>query len=306
MKDFKALGAKAAVEDNKDMTKASKGGGDYAPPAAGFCLLRLAGYFEIGKQKGTYLGKPTLKDMVQIVFEVSGPKHPPHVAEDGTKTPIRITIEENYSLNEKAKFFKLFQRMNYKGEAQHMVQMMGEAFKANLLHRKYAKRGEDRSKPETWTGCAVELWDKTQATWTIEPPRVPMMDENGMPTGEERVLPVTPLLTTPKAFLWNHSDLDDWNSLFIDGQYDEKKNEKGEVIMAAKSKNVIQNIIKQAANFSASPIYALIAAAGGNLDIPDAETADVAGDDADDTPVVPAQAAVPQGADADDALNAVV
>lgn len=299
MKDFKALGAKAAAEDNRDMTKATAGGGDYTPPAAGFCLLRLVGYYEIGKQAGTYMGKPTLKDMVQLTFEVSGPKHPPHIAEDGTKTPIRITIEENYSMNEKARFFILFQRMNYKGDSNHMVQLMNEPYKGRIVHREYKRRD---GKP----GIAVELWDKVNKTWTIEPPRVDVMDENGMPTGEMRVLTVPPALTTPKAFLWNHSDLDDWNGLFIDGEYPERKDDKGVVIAPAKSKNVIQNTIKRAANFKDSPIYAIIAAIGGNLDIPDAEVPDVGSDDDAATPVAPAPVAVPEGAAADDALNGVI
>lgn len=302
-KDYKALGALAAEQDNKDMTKAQQGGGDYEPPAAGFCLLRLVGYFEIGKQAGTFQGKPTLKDEVQIVFEISGPKHPPTVKEDGTKVPHRITITENYSLNEKARFFKLFQRMNYKGEAQHMVQMMGDPFKGNIIHRTYKGRdGKDR--------IAVELWDKVNGTWTIEPPRMPVVDENMMPTGEMKVLTVAPAITELKAFLWNHSDLADWNALFIDGSYPERKNDKGEVIAAAKSKNVLQETIKRAANFKASPIYALIAAAGGNLDIPDAETAGGEQDEEAGESVAvantPAQVVVPEGAAADDALNGVL
>lgn len=302
MKDFKALGAIAAEQDNRDMTKAQAGGGDYEPPKAGFCLLRLVGYFEIGKQAGTYQGKPTLKDMVQIVLEVSGPNHPPTIKEDGTKVPHRITIEENYSLNEKARFFKLFQRMNYKGEAQHMVQLMGEPFKGSIIHRAYKGRdGKER--------IAVELWDKVNGTWTIEPPRFQPVDAMGMPTGDMQVIKVEPAITELKAFLWNHSDLADWSSLFIEGEYPERKNDKGEVVAKARSKNVIQNKIKSAANFAQSPIYALIAAAGGNLDIPEVDAIPEQDEEAGEaaaTPAVPEVVKVPEGEAADDALNGVI
>lgn len=308
MKDYNALGAKVALESNADMTKAQTGGGgDYTPPAAGFCLLRLVGYFEIGKHAGTYLGKPTLKDYVQLVFEVSGPKHPPTELPDGTKVPHRITIEETYSLNEKARFFKLFQRMNYAGDKVHMVQLMGAAFKAIIIHRKYKKRGETDANA---SGIAVELYDKKAGTFTIEPPRVEKIDDaTGMPTGEYRTLQVPEPITPLKAFLWDHSDMDDWNALFIDGEYPERKDDKGVVTAKAKSKNVLQNKIKSATNFKASPIYALIASAGGNLDIPDAEDMS---DDATDPDVVTdvvekvKAVAVPEGAAADDALNGVV
>lgn len=309
--DFNAMGAKAAAE-GKDMTKAQKGGGDYAPPKAGFVLLRMCGYFEIGKQKGSFQGKPTVKDMVQIVFELSGPNHPPIETEAGEKVPMRLTIEESLSLNEKARFFKLFGRMNYAGKATHMVQLMGEGYKAKIIHRMYAKKGEDKSKPETWTGIAAELYDKAAGSYTIEPPRreVIDMDESSpsyqMPTGQYAAIPVPAMLTSPKAFLWDYSPIEHWEALFIDGEYPERKDEKtGKVIAPAKSKNVIQNTIKNAVNFKGSRIYAAIAEKGGNLDIPDSESFssddEAGGDDNPATGAAPVH--TPVGADADAALN---
>jgi hypothetical protein len=298
---YKAMGAKAATE-GADMTKATAGGGgDYTPPAAGPCGLRLVGYFEIGKQKGTYQGKPTVKDYVQLVFELSGPKHPPVVNDDETKRPLRITIEESLSLNEKAHFFKLFNRMNYAGKASHMVELLGESYLGTVIHRAYKGRdGKER--------IAVELYDKKEGSYTIRPPRRAVIDEDsGMETGDFKIVNVAPALTALRAFLWNYSDLDDWNALFIDGEYPERKDDKGVVTAKAKSKNVLQNTIKQAVNFQGSPVHTLLAAMGGNIDIPDAEAGrEDRDDDNEDAPAKPAQAAaVPQGADADDALNGV-
>ena len=306
-KDFKALGALAVASSGKDMTKAQAGGGDFEHPKEGFCLLRLVGYFEIGKQKGTYQGKPTLKDKVQLAFEVSGPNHQPRIAEDGTKYPIRITVEETFSLSEKARFFKLFRTMNYKGEAQHMVQLLGEPFKARIIHRKFKRRQDTEASGPT--GIAVELYDKNAGAFTIAPPRTEIIDnDTGMPTGEIKVLQVPAAITPLKAFLWDHSDLDDWNAMFIEGEYPERRDDKGVVTAPAKSKNILQNTIKGAANFKGSPIYNLIAAAGGNLDLPAPE--DMTGDEVEDeAPATPAKVEpvkVPEGAEADDALNAVV
>jgi hypothetical protein len=56
--------------------------------------------------------------------------------------------------------------------------------------------------------------------------------------------------------------------LFIEGEYPERKDDKGNVTAPAKSKNVFQNTIKNAVNFRGSPIYTLLAANGQSLDIP--------------------------------------
>lgn len=310
---YKAMGAQAAAE-GVDMTKAKAGGGkDFDAPAAGPTTVRLVGYVEVGKQKGSFKGAPTIKEKVWLTFELCGAKHPPHELDDGSKVPQRITIEENLSLNGKARFFKLFNRMNYAGGATHMVQLLGEAWKATVIHRKYAKRGEDKMKPETWTGIAAELYDKATESYTIAPPRAAIIDpDSGEETGEFQVIKVRPALTEPKGFLWNYSDLEDWNKLYIEGEYPERKDDKGNVTAPAKSKNVYQNAIKLATNFKDSPIYAILAAKGEKLDLPDPESGKLEGadDEGDDLPVPGREEAkakpVPTGAAADDALNGVV
>ena len=299
---YAALGARAVAE-GKDMTKAvTGGGGDYAPPAAGLCWLRFVAYVELGKQPGTFQGKPTVKDEVQLVFELSGVKHPPTITDGGEKIPHRVTITIPLSLNEKAHFFKLFGRMNYAGDAQHMVQLLGRPYKGKIVHRTYKGRdGKDR--------ISAELFDKASGSFTIEPPRYDVVDDEGEVL-ETKVKVVDPAITPVKAFLWEYSDLVDWANLFIPGEYPERKDEKtGLVTAPAKSKNVLQNNIKRAVNFKGSPVYNLIAAANGNLDIPDAEVPD----DGEASAATEAAAAVakaaavptPVGAAADDALNGI-
>lgn len=300
--DFKKLGAEVAAK-GVDMTKPTTGGGgDYEPPAAGPTRVRFVGYVELGKQKVKSMGKEQIKDRVQLVFELSGPKHPPRELDDGTKIPHRITVTENLSLNEKANFFKLFQRMNYAGKATHIVQLLGEAYKATVVHRTFkGSDGKDR--------IAAELRSKDSG-YTIEPPRFEKVDpETQEPTGEFGVLKVDPAISELRCFLWAHADKDQWDSLYIDGQYDEVKDDDGNVVRPARSKNVFQDAIRRAENFKGSPIYTILAEAGGSLDIPDAE--DPSEEDEDEQPAKPAKPAkpaakpVPQGADADDVLNGV-
>jgi hypothetical protein len=277
--DFKALGARAAAE-GKDMTKPTQGGGDFEPPAAGYCRLRFIGYVECGQQKGTYLGKPTLKAQVRMFFEVSGPKHPVRISEDGTRYPAWVVeVKETLSLNEKANFFKLFTRMNYAGAATHMAQLLGESYLGMLYHRTYTGRD---GKPHV----AIDLNNKADG-YSIRPPRK-TDDETGEISQVIVDAPISPI----RCFLWDYADKAQWDSLFIDGEHAERKNEKGEVTLAAKSKNVLQALVAGAANFNGSPAHALAAAAGTKLDIPDSEDgadAPVEGDEATATPATTAK-----------------
>ena len=252
--DFKALGAKAAAE-GADQTKSVAGGGDYAPAAAGPGLARFVGYVELGKQKGTFKGVPTIKEKVRLIFELVGKRHPPG-EHDGKKIPIRIAIEESYSLNEKANFFKLFQRMNYKQDAVHIAQLLGEAFKVEVVHDKWTgKDGKER------TDAVL----RNAGGYTIAPPR---KEDEDSETGWVNI-EVPPALSEIRCFLWEQADMTQWASLFIEGEYPERKDDKGVVTAKAKSKNVFQNAIKSAVNFQGSPMHTLLLSSGQPLDLPE-------------------------------------
>ena len=264
--DFKALGAKAAAE-GADQTKAVAGGGDYTPPAAGPGLCRLVGYVELGKQKGTFQGKPTIKEKVRLIFELVGKRHA--VADD--EQPYRITVDENLSLNEKANYFKLFQRMNYKQDAQHMAQLVGEGYKCEVIH-------------DTWTGKdgkpRTDAVLKGPAGYTISPPR---KEDEDSETGWVDVA-VPAARSTPRVFLWNYADLEQWGSLFIEGEYPERKDDKGVVIKPASSKNVLQAKVMSATNFVGSPMHTLLLTNGAELDLPNVGEEDERGNEQDGAP----------------------
>jgi hypothetical protein len=300
MVDFTKLAAAAAAA-GLDQSVAKQGGTDFTPPAAGPCRLRLVGYIELGKHKGEYQGKPKINTKCEVIFEVSGPKHPPMIMEDGTKVPHLITIKENISQSDKARFFKLFKLLNYAGDTQHMVGLLGRAYKGTIIHRTYKDAtGAERVAPE--------LYDKATGAWKIEPPKYEIVDPDSGPTGEMADLRVDPPITPITAFVWELADMEQWAGIFIDGEYPERKNDKGVVTMAAKSKNRWQNTIKTAINFQGSPIYNLLAAGGEAIDIPDAEHP---GDEDDEPPFEPdtkvskTTPKVPTGSAAGDALNGI-
>jgi hypothetical protein len=286
----------AAKAKGPDMTKATEGGGDYTPPAAGVCRLRFVGYVEIGKHEKKFKGVAKTQTRVILTFELSGPNHPP--SESGH--PQLISIDENLSLNTKAGFQKLFTRMNYAGKATHMAELLGSGYLGTIYHREW-KGADDK------INIAAELRSKGEP-YDVRPPRWdnPATGEKNIPI--EIAPPVAPL----RMFLWDFPEvgdtpLDQWNSLFIEGEYPARVDAAGKETRPAKSKNTLQNKIKLAKNFNGSPIHILLTAGGKVIDIPDAEQDDSPPFDADaDEPAAPTVVATPTGADATDVLNGIV
>lgn len=271
--------AAAAIAPNMNEAQTGGGGGDYTPPAEGIARARLVGYIETGiHEKSVGAGKPAVqKPQVKLIFELSGPNHQPKVLDDGTKLPHRITVDENYSLNEKANFYKLFRRMNWKGTATHMSQLLGEAFLVTIKH-KVTGEGD---KKRTYANI------RDDAGYTVQPPRY--VDPLSNQTIE---VPVDPPISALRLFVWNAPTAllkPMWDSLFIDGEYPAR----GE--QPARSKNVLQQEIKEALNFKDSPIFQLLQTGGVELNLgASVGNAPAAGAAA---PTAPAQAAAPAASD---------
>jgi hypothetical protein len=287
--------AAQAVKEGADQTVAKTGGGDYTPPPEGTVALRFFGYIELGKQPGTYQGKPTVKEEVALLFEAAGKKY---LTGENNDKPTIFAVVLPFSLNEKSHYFKLFTRMNHAGKAQHMAQLLGEGFKATVVHDKWTSKKDGKER------ITAELRDASG--YTIGPARVDIMNADGEP--ETVPMPVPALQAPLKVLFWNNPDMEQWASLFIDGEYPERKDKDGKVTAPAKSKNVWQNKVKQAKNFKESPLYLLLANNGQPLDIPEpGEDPDDHDSTADipegDTPV--AAAVTPTGAAADDALAGI-
>lgn len=245
----------AAVGTMPNQAEASKGGGEYVPPAEGLARARLVGYLEVGAHESTFDGITKLSNDVQLVFELSGPNHEPKTVGNGDKVPHRMTIFTSAaaggysrSLNEKANLFKLFTRMNWEGKATHMAQLLGQPFLVKVVHTT-GKDGKVRASLKEVGGG-----------FTVMPPKYqdPM-------TGVTIDVPVAPPTSALRLFLWDHASKAMWDSLFIDGEYEASEGRP------ARSKNVLQDKIKAAKNFGGSPIAAILAAGGVSLDLPTPE-----------------------------------
>jgi hypothetical protein len=247
----------AAKATGVDMTQVQQGGRDYQPPAAGSAWARLVGYFEIGKHEKEFEGRKSTPEMVQLVFELSGPNHPVSAA----GIPTRITLEEALSFTSKANFPKVFAMMNYAGDAKHASELLGRAFVVEIFHKKSADGKR--------TFATMKGTSKTTPVGNGYSIRGTSVQDSL--TGKPVSIPVPEPLTEIKAFFWNDADKEDWDSIFIDGKYDDRVDEKTKVVTPGKSKNTLQNKIMSAVNWKDHPLAAVIAAGGQVAELPDAE-----------------------------------
>lgn len=266
--DIKKLAAKAK-KTGRDFTKTKEGGGSgYEPPAAGPCNLRFVGYFEIGIQKKKFKGTEKKVKQVQLVFELSGKNYPAKELDDGTKLPVRMTITETDSDNVKANINKIFKKMNYDGKATHFAELLGNAYRGRVFHTE--KEGEGGAK-------IIYANLRNDDGYVITPPVVETVDDDG--NVSTKPVKVAEPLTELKLFLWDNPDMEQWASIYIDGEYEAQKDEKtGKIVKPARSKNVLQNKIRAAVNWEGSPMQLLLE--DGELDTDDTE-----GNDEDDPEV---------------------
>ena len=268
---------KNVAEKGTDQSKASAGGGDYTPPEKGMTGARLVGYYEVGQHEFEYQGKKKTQNEVQLVYELIGKKHPPRELEGGEKVPVRITWTTNLSQNEKAWFFKTFNTVREEGD-KHFVQLLGRPVILNIEH---VEKGEGNDK---------RVYANIEKGSIRKPVlQVPEMLD-GEPTGNliDQPFNVGPAISELKAFVWDFADAEMWDSIYIAGEFPERKDEKtGKITAAAKSKNVLQLKIASALNFKGLPCYDYAASklTGGTIQRADVEKlADQIGDVANAPP----------------------
>lgn len=235
---IKALAA-AAKATGPDLTKESTGGGDFKLPDEGVCRLRFVGYREIGIHTTEWNKVKKTKPRAWFEFEVSGPKHPPIVTGDGRTLPQTIRFKEVIGQHAKNGYMKLFKKMTADTpDATNFVELLGNAYRGKIIHseKKEGKRQYANLKDD--------------AGYTITSTKYEDPD-----SGELREVQVAPVLGEISAFLWEYSDLSDWDALYVDGTYDD-----------GASKNSKQNEIKRAENWVGSPVYDLLIEAGREAD----------------------------------------
>ncbi len=229
-------------ETGKDQSKAKEGGG-YQLPKEGLAMARLVGYFELGKHEEKFKQEVKIVNKVDLVFELVGEDYPARDTDEGP-VPQRMTLSMVLSDSPKSHYFKLFSKLRI--DETHMTQMLGKPFLIDIVHRKVG----DGENAKTYANINRD---------TIRHAVQEMLVDGKM----QRVpIPVPPAKTELKMFVFG---LDAgpskimWDGIYIPGEYPARKDEKtGEVIMAAKSKNVIQEKIKSALNVKDLSIYDLI------------------------------------------------
>lgn len=230
--------AKAAQQTDQ---RVAQTGGDYVPPAEGLSVVTLIGYVEVGIHQHDIPNKPSYdSNDVQLIFELNGGKNKGEVV-DGKLICKRLTVTEKLSTNEKANFFKIFNQLNYDGQATHMAQLVGKHFLAQVYH--------DKSKD----GKKVYATFKGPSGYQFSAPVVIKGDPLD-PENQTKVAVPAPARSDAdnRVFLWDYASKEMWDTLFIDGEYEAKDGKP------ARSKNVLQDKIRSAKNFATSPMKAIL------------------------------------------------
>lgn len=216
-----------ATESGIDMNEAVKGGGGGRLLPAGYAFGRLVEYLEFGNQPQEFAGvakDPALEFSLGFALWGQGYQN-----DDGTPYIVR-TYNTALSRNEKSRAYKLFKALNWKGTAKSYGQMLGETFLVKIKHA-----------------------PKSKAEPTVMVSRI---DLDGF------LPPLDPVTRQPYAipeaadelyrmFLWARPTKEAWDSLFLEGAYDD-----------GKSKNRIQEQILAALDFEGSPLQQMLLGAG--------------------------------------------
>lgn len=220
----------------------------------GSVRMRLVKYIEIGSQTSTFKGETKSTPQVILGFEISGPKVKPHPK--GLPWVIDL-FPINLFYSDKAALTKLFKRMNVGHNlpsVKHLPALLGKAFMGNVVHETFKKR-------DGTTGVAVRL-NKRGEDIEIKPPVVEDPE-----TGELKNVAVPEAKSSLMLFIWDLADAQQWQSLYIDGKWDEVKNDEGSVILPARSKNIYQEKIKAATNFKGSRIATVLSQLENKVDL---------------------------------------
>lgn len=204
-----------------DMPDKASGGGDFEPPRAGVALFRMSSVIEVGIVKSEWKGVEKLNKKVIVEFELL---HPDHAIKNDQGEIIRyhtMLVYLNKSGFSKAKYMKLFNKLNYDGSVHveknsvpPMARFLGKGFLGHIHHNP-SKDGK-----KTY----INLTANGSDDFTIGAPRVPLQDEMGVPTGKYKEIPVPAMHMAPRLFLWEPQGVSDeqysemWASIHMDGK----------------------------------------------------------------------------------------
>lgn len=222
---LQALAAQDVAESGIDLNEAVKGGGGGRLLPEGYAFGRLVEYIEFGNQPQEFQGQakdPALEFTLGFALTGEGYQN-----DDGTPYVVR-TYNTALSRNEKARAFKLFKALNWKGTAKSFAQLLGETFLVKI-------KQVPKSKTDPKIVSRIDLDG-------FLPPLDPV-------TRQPYPIPEAPD-DMYRLFLWSRPTKEAWDSLYIEGEYD------------GKSKNRIQEQILAALDFQGSPLQQLLMLSG--------------------------------------------
>ncbi len=184
--------------------------------------------------------------MARFVFELCHPKHLQvfnEGEENEVKFPHTVAIKVNLSLSEKSNFVKLFKQLNWKQEAVHPAQLLGDAFLCEVTHGWDKGQDPKKDKPKY-----ANL--KKDGVFTFSAPR--QVDALSGAVTEIAVPALHGGDTSRKIFLFDNPTIETWDSLYIEGTYERDGKEI--------SKNWIQETILASTDFPGSKLEEILAA----------------------------------------------
>ena len=279
--DINALIAQAAKE-SLDMNEKSTGGGGATPPVAGTCLATLIGVVELGRRlKKGHKGAPDKKvRKARLTFELAGGTNPHTQNEDKTASfakRVNVNVwlpEPGRQPHAKSAVYKLMSKLNYaKDDAiRILAQCIGKHYKVVVSVEEFTNDAGEVIKYGSLGGA--------EEGYRISPPQNDITDDDGMPTGQVRLIAAPEVIGETRVFLWDYANKAMWDALFIEGEYEATEAADGKPAKPAKSKNIIQEELMQALDWVGSPMQTILAA-GGELETGEIETVREQGD-ADD------------------------
>jgi len=186
---------------------------------AGIALFRLREVLEFGSKDTEFKGVAKVSKPVSLVFELVHPRHAINRNDDGSfLRNHEVTVRLNKSNNDRAKYMKLFNKLNYDGAVAtppgivpSFAAFLGKPFYGQIHHNVSAVNGK----------TYVNL--DSDGEYTIGAPRVAATDDMGAPTGEFNTIPVPEMNGAQRCFLWETGVSDEvyramWDSVAIVGE----------------------------------------------------------------------------------------
>lgn len=252
------------------------GGRDLLP--AGRALVRPFMYIECGMHIETYQGKPKpAAPYFRLGFKIVGGagknldgKVEKFVITDGQFPQIVPFFKQQLAFTEKAKTPKWLAALNKVGETKtHLAWKVAESA---LYYLDIGVATKDDGKHyNTYDFAllqpAIKIDEETLEETIVKAPTIPKEDM--------------------MIFIWDLATQAQWDSLFIEGSYEAKKDTAGNITKPAASKNRYQEEIMTATNFTGSPIDIIL----GGVELPDLGDAGTTG--VPDVPSTPTEVEVP-------------